>query len=373
MKLTAQIKLMPSPEQANALLKTLEVANTACNYISDQAWENKIFSQFPLHGLVYRDVRDKFQLSAQVVVRIISKTADAYKLNHKSKRAFKPHGAIAFDARILSFKLERKEISIWTVEGRQCIPFFAGKRQLELLGGQRGESDLCYIKGAFYLFTVCDVETPEPIDVDGVLGVDLGIVQLATDSDGDCFSGSDVECNRRKSEHRRKNLQKKQTRSAKRKLKRISGKQARFQSNTNHTISKRLVKMAQDTQRAIALENLSGIREAPVRRKQRSKHANWSFFQLRQYISYKARLAGIPVILVDPKYTSQTCSVCGYVSKSNRVSQNLFSCQSCSYSASADYNAAVNIAARAVSTSQTNIVFKVSPTYGQGQATCFSG
>jgi len=159
-KLTAQIKLLPSPEQASALRKTLEVANTACNYVSNQAWENKTFRQFPLHKLTYRDVRDMFQLTAQVVVRVISKVADAYKIDRKVKRTFKPHGAIAFDNRILSYKLESKEVSIWTVDGRQRIPFSAGKRQLELLSGQRGESDLCYVKGKFYLFATCDVETP---------------------------------------------------------------------------------------------------------------------------------------------------------------------------------------------------------------------
>lgn len=350
MKLIAQIKLLPANDQANALRKTLEVANTACNYISNQAWEHKKFSQFPLHKLVYRDVRNIFQLSAQVVVRCISKVADAYKLDRKTQRTFKPHGGIAFDNRILSYNLERKEVSIWTMEGRQRIPFSAGARQLELLSGQRGESDLCYVKGKFYLFAVCDVETPKPIDVDGVLGVDVGIVNLASDSDGENFSGRAIQDNRRKFEHRRKNLQKKQTKSANRKLKKISGKQSRFQSITNHTISKQLVQKAKDTRRAIALEDLTGIREGTVvRRKQRSKHSNWSFFQLRQFIGYKAERAGVPVIFVDPRNTSRTCPRCGCVDKANRKSQSLFSCTNvkCGYSAPADINAAVIIAARA--------------------------
>lgn len=133
MKLIAQVKLLPTPEQANALRKTLEVSNTACNHISNQAWEYRTFRQFPLHKLTYRKVREMFQLSAQVVVRCISKVADAYKIDRKTKRTFKPHGAIAFDNRILSYILEQKEISIWTVDGRQRIPFTCGKRQTELL------------------------------------------------------------------------------------------------------------------------------------------------------------------------------------------------------------------------------------------------
>ncbi len=350
MKLIAQVKLLPTPEQADALRKTLEIANTACNYISNQARENNTFRQFPLHRLTYREARETFQLSAQVVVRCISKVVDAYKIDHKIKRVFKRHGAIAFDNRSLSYELERKDVSIWTVKGRQCIPFTCGKRQMELLGGQRGESDLCFVKGKFYLLVACDVEISRPIDVVGVLGVDLGIINVASDSDGEIFSGATIERNRRIFEHRRRNLQKKQSKSAKRKLKKLSGKQARFQKYTNHTVSKKLVEKAQDTCRTIALEDLSGIRKAPVRRSQRNRHNNWSFYQLRQFIHYKAERVGVPVVLVDPRNTSRTCPNCGCVDKANRVSQSLFSCVSCGYSAPADTVAAVakRISARAV-------------------------
>ena len=348
MKLIAQIKLNPTPEQAQTLRQTLEMANAACNCISFQAWDNKTFRQFPLHKISYYSVKEKFPLTAQVIVRCISKVADAYKIDHKHKRIFKPFGAIAFDDRILSYKLDKKEVSIWTVSGRQRIPFSAGIRQMELLKSQRGESDLCLVNGEFYLLTVCDVDTPEPIDIEGYLGVDLGIVNIASDSDGEVFSGDSVERNRRKYEHRRRNLQKKQTKSAKRKLKKLSGKQVRFQKQTNHVISKMLVEKAKDTQRGIALENLKGIREGTVvRHKQRGKHSNWSFNQLQKYISYKAKLAGISVIFVDPRNTSRTCPNCGCVDKANRTTQSRFSCVSCGFSGLADTVAAVNIAARA--------------------------
>lgn len=360
MKLIAQVKLLPTPEQAKALKQTIEQANAACNYISGQAWENKQFSRVPLHKLVYYTTREKFALSSQVVVRCISKVVDSYKLDRKSKRSFRPQGAIAYDSRISKWYVDLVEVSIWTMGGRQRIPCVCGERQKELLQGQRGESDLALINGEFYLLASCEVETSEPQEVHDVLGCDLGIVNLAVNSDGEQFSGEAVEDNRRKFEHRRRNLQKKQTKSAKRKLKQISGKQARFQSQTNHTISQRLVTKAQDTQRAIALEDLKGIREAPVRRKQRSKHANWSFYQLRQYISYKAKLAGIPVIFVDPKNTSRTCPVCGCVDQANRKSQSLFLCTQCAHSAPADYNAAINIARAAVNQPNERLL-KVSP------------
>jgi IS605 OrfB family transposase len=172
-------------------------------------------------------------------------------------------------------------------------------------------------------------------------------VNIAADSDGGGFSGASIEDNRRKFAHRRRNLQRNGSKSAKRKLKKMSGRQARFQKDTNHVISKGLVKIAQDTRRAIGLEDLAGIREAKVRRKQRARHANWSFFQLRSFIAYKSERVGVRVILVDPRYTSQTCSECGYVDRANRKSQSLFLCVSCGFSTSADTNASLNIRDRA--------------------------
>jgi len=246
--------------------------------------------------------------------------------------------------------LDSSEVSIWTIAGRQRIPFVCGKRQRELLLENRGESDLCIRDNNFFLDTSCEVEASQTKSVTDVLGLDLGLVNIAADSDGIMYSGEAIETKRRIYAHRRRNLQRKNTKAAKRKLKKISGKQARYQKDTNHLISKRIVQNAQDTGRAIALEDLGGIRDrVTVRgRKQRARHANWSFHQLRKFISYKADLAGVPIFLVDPRNTSRTCPNCGCVDKRNRVTQSLFSCVSCGHSAPADTNAAVNIAARAV-------------------------
>src|SRR5205085_11149995 len=137
--------------------------------------------------LTYQDLRETFGLAAQLAVRCIAKVADAYKLDRKVLRTFQPHGAVPYDARILSFNLKGSQVSIWTLCGRLAIPFVCGDRQRELLATQHGESDLALIRGKWYLFVACEVETPEPIDAQGVLGVDLGIVTLATDSDGEAF------------------------------------------------------------------------------------------------------------------------------------------------------------------------------------------
>jgi putative transposase len=143
-------------------------------------------------------------------------------------------------------------------------------------------------------------------------------------------------------------LQANGTKSARRVLKRLSGRETRFMTNVNHTISKQLVQKAQCTGRALALEELSGIRDrVKVRRTQRRKLHAWAFHQLGQFVQYKAALAVVPVVFVDPAYTSQTCSACGHVSRSNRPSQDTFLCVQCSFSANADVNAAVNISERA--------------------------
>lgn len=349
MQLTSRIMLDTTAEQEEMLRRTMRLTNACCDYMSGLAFDNKVFGRFSLQRFAYRQTRDAFPaLASQVVIRAIAKVADAYDHDRERLRTFKPEGAISYDSRILSFRLTSKSVSIWTISGRLKIPFRCGPRQLELLHGKRGEADLCLIGERFYLFVSCEVEAPELIDVVDVLGVDMGIVNLASDSDGEAFSGDAVEENRRIFAHRRRNLQRNGSASARRKLRSISGKQSRFQKNTNHRISKRIVQKAQDTNRAIALEDLSGIGgRVTVRRQQRARHTNWSFFDLQAKIMYKARLAGVPVIMVDPRNTSKMCSVCGHVASANRPNRSSFKCTRCGFADFADHNAAVNIAARA--------------------------
>ena len=324
-------------------------SNAAANFTSTWAWENKILRQFDIHMGVYYILKERFALSAQMVVRAIAKVADAYKLDRKRKREFKPLGAITYDERVLSWKLSASTVSIWTMQGRQTIDFLTGEYQRSLLLSRQGETDLCYIKGAFYIFATCNIEEPDSIEVEGVLGVDLGVVNLATDSDGQTYSGSHLNSLRRRHRRLRRKLQKKGTKSARRLLKKWSGRESRFARNTNHVISKCIVSKAQGTKRAIALENLQGIRSrVTVRRRQRDTLHSWAFFDLRQKISYKAALLGVPVILVDPRNTSRTCPACGWVDRRNRPSRDVFKCVSCGFAGAADTVAAENISRAAV-------------------------
>jgi IS605 OrfB family transposase len=346
MKLVAKIRLDASAEQKKVLLQTLETANECANWISHQAWEKKVFTPFSLHKILYHEMRLRFPLSAQVVVRLFSKVADAYKLDKKVERRFSKHGAISYDSRILSFGENR--VSIWTIGGREAIPYSAGPQQKKLLKHQQGESDLIYHRGKWFLGATCDITEPSPSDIDDFLGVDLGVIQIATDSDGEAHSGSAMNNVRYRHRKLRSNLQAAQSKSAKRHLKKLSGKEARFAANVNHCIAKQIVEKAKRTNRGISIEKLTGIRaRIRARRKQRAVLHSWAFAQLGGFLRYKAILAGVPLIEVDPRNSSRECSQCGHIEKSNRPSQSKFRCQSCNYTANADLNAAQNLRSRA--------------------------
>ena len=347
MKLVAKVKLDTDTEQFKALKQTLVTTNQACNYISEQAWKSKAFGQFRLQSAVYHSVKEGFSLTAQVIVQAVKKVIDAYKLDNKRQRKFKLLGAITYDSRILTWRTEKQFVSIWTIEGRIKVPYLCGERQKELLKSQQGETDLALINGVFYLHTTCNVENPEPGDFKNVLGVDRGIKNIATLSTGDNFASNHLLSVRCRYRRIRKKLQKKNTRSAKRILAKRKKKESRFAAHTNHVISKAIVAKAKDTKSAIILEDLKGIGgRTTVRKKQRDTHHSWGFYQLAQFIEYKAILAGVTVAYIDPRNTSRECISCGHIDKANRKSQSLFSCVKCAYVSHADLNAAMVIANR---------------------------
>jgi putative transposase len=242
-------------------------------------------------------------------------------------------------------------VSLLTLLGRVLVPFLIGGYQQTRMGAIQGQADLLYRRGIFYLAVTLDVPEPALDEAKGTLGIDLGIVNLATDSEGESFSGQAVEHNRKRHHALRQRLQKRGMKSALRHLKNLSGKEARFKRNTNHVMSKQIVQKAKANGQAIAIEDLRHIRkrtDSTVRRSQRAKHSSWAFGQLRSFLSYKAALAGVPLHLVDPRNTSRTCHVCGHCAKANRKSQASFVCQQCGLSMNADFNAAINISVAAV-------------------------
>jgi IS605 OrfB family transposase len=346
MKQTLFVRLEPDRAQFDALLETMRRFNEACNHIASAAYRLGTANKMKLQKHVYREIRERFGLSAQMAIRAIAKVCEAYKRDRSKRPRFRPNGAMVYDQRILSWK-RLEQASILTVKGRIKVPIRIGNYQKVRMDRIRGQADLILRKRIFYLAVVVDAPEPNPYDPIGALGVDLGIVNLAVDSDGTTYKDKGVDKIMGQCEKLKAKLQKRGTKSAKRHLKQLSGREKRYRRNINHCISKKLVVKAKDTGRAIVLEKLKGIRDqTTVRKAQRRRHNSWSFNQLAQFVEYKARVAGVPVLFVNPRGTSHICPRCGLEAKQNRSTRDRFECVGCGFAGPADYIAALNIAAR---------------------------
>jgi len=218
-KLVAQVRLLPTSEQADALAATLVACNRAAEWVSTVAWEQRVFHNYDLRGCTYGQVKAEFGLSAQPAQHVIKKVADAYRGDPTTRRRFRPLAAQPFDDRCLSWQLAQQTVSIWTVGGRlKGVRFACGEHQRRLLAFRRGESDLLSRDGHWFLLATCEVpEQPQQPSL-GMLGVDLGIVNIATTSDGTRYCGSRVNRVRHRHRRLRQKLQHNGSKSAKRLL-----------------------------------------------------------------------------------------------------------------------------------------------------------
>lgn len=260
MKLTLQLQLLPTADQKADLLTTMARFNEAATFAAKVGFDAGIFGQVTLHRLAYYAIREKFGLSSQMAVRAISKAVECFQRDKTKCPVFKPRSAVCYDQRVLSFK-GLTEVSLWAMTGRLRIPFVCGAYQRERQSRIKGQADLVYRGGKFFLLCTIDLPEEAPITPVGVLGVDLGIVNIATTSDGETFAGGAVDAIRRKHNLQRKRLQRRGTKGAKKKLKRVSAKESAFRRHQNHRIAKSIVQAAQRTSRAIAVEELTGIRQ----------------------------------------------------------------------------------------------------------------
>lgn len=220
MRLTTQVKLELTESEKQTVKTILLVANRACDYISQIAWDNKVFKQFALQRMVYHDIRNRFGIGAELAVRCVAKVADAYKLDCNTVRRFKPLGAIAYDSRMLTWRTEKRFVTMWTMSGRIKVKYTCGTYQAELLKTQLGECDLFYSDGEFYLLAPCVVEELPVTPPTGIIGVDLGIVNIATTSDGVVYAGNRLNSLRHRHRRLRTRLQRVGTKSARKLLKR---------------------------------------------------------------------------------------------------------------------------------------------------------
>jgi putative transposase len=361
-----------------AILQETQVRfNEAATWVAAVCWEDGITNTNTAHHRVYGETRRRFGLGAQLAVCARAKAMEAIKAvkrqdaekrvrwrkanarrRKKGKRELPPpepgscpqfgeRSSIRYDARTYRL-LPLDKVSLNSLSGRVICRMRPGERQHAMLVDPEwhiGGAELVWRAGVSYLHVTQTREVPRKRATSDVLGVDLGICTVAMDSEGESFTGKDVRKKRAQYVARRAALQRVGTRSAKRRLKHMSGRERRWMKHVNHTITKTLVAKVVGTRKALALEDLTGIREGEVtvRREQGYERHSWAFYQLRTFLTYKAALAGVPVLLVDPAYTSQRCSRCGYCDPANRQSQSSFKCRQCGFCCHADYNAAMNI------------------------------
>ena len=318
--------------------------NQICNELSTIAHKTETYNKVQLQRNTYHGMREAHSdFSSQLTIRAIDVVTTTYRRKRsKNPNFFKKTSAVVYDDRVITFR-DSNYVNIWTNEGRINIPIQIYDK--EKFKYRKGQVDLILQNNQFYLLITLEIPTPNKYDAKGVIGVDLGVKNIAVTSEGDVFSGEHIEKKRKKHHSHRQRLQKRGTRSAKRRIKITGQKESRFRKDVNHVISKLLVTKAKALGYSLALEELTNInKRVTVRRVNRSERMSWAFAQLRSYITYKAELYGVPLAIVPARYTSQTCSECGHCEKANRKSQAMFFCMSCGHAENADFNASKNIA-----------------------------
>jgi len=336
-----------SPDE---ILPTLLAYTNAFNFICKIGFDKKEKNAINLHKLSYYQVREQFGLPSQLAISARTKAAEALK-SVFTKTKYKKYGScpksslcpIRLDKNSYSLFVDKKEVSILTISGRKRFSLIISDYHQHYFSDWKTcSADLCIKKNNVFLHIVFEKDEADIKQTNKLLGIDRGINNLAVTSDNKFYGGGIIKKQVRKYQRLRSRLQKKGTKSAKRHLKRLSGKERRFRADINHIISKQIIHDLNpgDT---IVLEELTGIRNKKLRKEQRCLLNNWSFFQLEQFLIYKAMPKGIAIKYIDARYTSQRCSSCSYICSSNRKNQADFCCKSCGFKLNADLNASRNI------------------------------
>ncbi len=340
---------------------TLEIFADACNQILTIAKRDNCWNTTKLHHKVYKPIRASTGLKANHVCQAIRRVignAKAVKQVHK----FRPT-SLSLDTRTFKYVAETETVGVTLMCGRRKFKLSIGNYQRGLLKEQSPTAATLKKtkKGDYYINICVDIPNQPMGKTPKTIGVDLGRRDIATTSTGKSWSGQKIQAVRDRFSKVRASVQSKRTRSSRRLLRRLSGREQRYQKWLNHNISKKLVQDAKNNSAAFVFEDLRNIRQSlnqqPRSKKERRRTNNWAFYQLRLFVEYKANIAGVPVVLVPPAYTSKTCSGCHHVhpetdkKKSDRNGKN-YNCGNCGLKHDADINAALNIAALGLSVIQ---------------------
>ena len=352
MRRTLRCKLEVKDSDKGLLLNTLSIYSCACNYLVKITVDNKIYRRYDLHKKAYYEVRKRFNLPSQLTVTAIWKVIETLKANkRKSLPRFNQYSAIRLNYP-RNFSFNYPNISFTSLKGRIKAKIVGAYSNLleQLLNNewQITESHLCYdrTKDVFYFNLGLEKQTPQIQKGINPIGVDLGIKRIAVTSNGRFFDNKKILHTKHRYDYLKRRLQSKGTKSAKRHLKKLSGKIRRFQKDVNHQISKYLLRIVKEIPNGIVVfEKLTYIRNTTkVRKKQRCDHSRWAFRELQTFTAYKAEGIGVGVAFIDPKGTSHQCSQCGSSDTTRKGLQ--FTCHKCNLWLDADLNAARNIASR---------------------------
>jgi len=357
---TAVIKL-DTPEGADSYLReTVEQFKYCANTASDWCWHGDdgyhVTSKAKAERGLYDQLREETALAANLVQKGIRQAVEAVKSGverlkngeNTSRPTFTANTAI-YDKRSATF--HRDYISLSTVNGRITCDYvlpddaetpptkYVIDEDYEFRRGTLHRRD-----GAWYLHaSMRKVEADDSKSTAGhrtVLGVDLGVNQLAVASTGRFWSADEFIHWKREYEKRRGSLQQHGTRAAHEAIAGVERKEdGRFEIFLHRVANEIVTEAVEHDCSYIVFEDLTNIRENVL---QASWHHLWAFRRLYEYVAYKGREKGVKVVQVDPHNTSKRCSTCGFTHDDNRDGEE-FECQDCGYQNHADYNAAKNV------------------------------
>ena len=354
--ITAKIQISATADDKVLLNKTMSVYSDACNYVSDYVFRTHDLKQFSLNKALYTELRKKFGLKSQMTQSVFKTVIARYKtiLENESKwikPSFKkPQYDLVWNR---DYSLTQNCFSINTLNGRVKLPYFAEgmSKYFDHTIYKFGTAKLVNKHGRYFLHipVTYDIEESNISDICNVVGIDRGINFVVATYDSKhksgFVSGKAIKQKRANYSKLRKELQMRQTPSARRRLKAIGSRENRWMQDINHCVSKALVKN-NPKHTLFVLEDLSGIRNATERVKTKDRYVSvsWSFYDLEQKLMYKAKQNQSTVIKVNPAYTSQCCPVCGHIEKVNRNKRiHLFNCKNCGYKSNDDRIGAMNL------------------------------
>jgi len=373
---TIRFPLLPTAEQYDVFLETMCQYTECFNAVAAYGWEHGEKNGVELHKATYYSLREAHpRLPSQLVISARAKATEAVKsaftwkvkkerefpkkvakalARGKPAPTFKPVRcpqsdicSIRYDQR--SYAFYGDHVSLATVAGRQVIGLhlYPYAKRLIAQSSEYDSADVIFRKGKFWLHVVVTLPDVEFVPNGDVVGGDFGITRPAVASNNQFFGERSWKNTERRYFRLKRALQSKGSDSAKRHLKKLSRKVSRFRLNCDHVVSRQLVQSVTPGT-TIVIENLMEIR---LNTKQRSKQQKrnmhqWSFNRLRDLLTYKAEAHGCIVVGIDPLYTSQRCSRCGHIHRSNRRSQSRFKCRKCGFELNADLNGSRNIAVK---------------------------